>query len=357
MPGGQQYVDAIQRVWEEGDAVLPVDQRLPKETQKQLIKEMGASGVVDSSGSSSLEGIAVESGDALVVATSGSTGQPKGVVLTHESLVANAEATNDFLEVDPAVDKWLACLPLSHVGGFSVVVRALHSGAPLEVHNGFDADAVMTAAQEGTTLVSLVPTALQRIDSGLFRRVLVGGSSVPEQRPENVIATYGMTETGSGIVYNGHPLKNVELRIVNGEVHIRCPMLFRCYRNGDEPFTEDGWYPTGDSGSLDSSGVLSVFGRMGEMIITGGENVWPVAVERVLEKVTYVAECAVVGRPDAEWGESVTAIVVAGEEMPSLEMLREAVKESLPAFCAPRAVEYVDQLPRTALGKIQRHLL
>ena len=209
MPGGQQYVDAVQRVWEEGDAVLPVDQRLPKETQKELIKEMGASGVVDSSGSSSLEGIAVESGDALVVATSGSTGQPKGVVLTHESLMANAEATTDFLEVDPAVDKWLACLPLSHVGGFSVVVRALHSGAPLEVHNGFDADAVMTAAQEGTTLVSLVPTALQRIDSGLFRRVLVGGSSVPEQRPENVIATYGMTETGSGIVYNGHPLKNV----------------------------------------------------------------------------------------------------------------------------------------------------
>ena len=357
MPGGQEYVEAIKRIWDEGDAVLPIDQRLPQKAQKQLIDQMGASVVIDPSGPSSVEGRPVEPGDALVVATSGSTGEPKGVVLTHDSLIANAEATNDFLGVDPDVDKWLACLPLSHVGGFSVVVRALHSGAPLEVHNGFNADAVMTAGQEGVSLVSLVPTALQRINSGLFRRVLVGGSSVPEQRPENVIATYGMTETGSGIVYNGHPLKNVELRIVNGEVHIRCPMLFRCYRNGGEPFTEDGWYPTGDSGSLDSSGVLSVFGRMGEMIITGGENVWPVAVERVLEKVTCVAECAVVGRPDPEWGESVTAIVVAGEQKPSLEMLREAVKESLPAFCAPRAVEYVDQLPRTALGKIQRHLL
>ena len=125
MPGGQQYVDAIQRVWDAGDAVLPVDQRLPKEMQKQLIKDMGASEVVNSSGSFSLEGKAVEPGDALVVATSGSTGQPKGVVLTHESLAANAEATSDFLEVDPAVDKWLACLPLSHVGGFSVVVAAV----------------------------------------------------------------------------------------------------------------------------------------------------------------------------------------------------------------------------------------
>tara|TARA_Y100001968_G_C19177246_1_gene628619 strand:- start:440 stop:730 length:291 start_codon:yes stop_codon:yes gene_type:complete len=96
---------------------------------------------------------------------------------------------------------------------------------------------------------------------------------------------------------------------------------------------------------------------MGEMIITGGENVWPVEVERILETVTNVVECAVVGRPDPEWGESVTAVVVVGEEAPSLEMLREAVKHSLPAFCAPRAVEYVDQLPKTALGKIQRHLL
>ena len=357
MPSGQLYVDAIQRVWDDGDAVLPIDQRLPKETQKRLIEQMSASAVMEPTGLSSLQGKPVESGDALVVATSGSTGRPKGVVLTHESLKANAEATNDFLKVDPSVDKWLACLPLSHVGGFSVVVRALHSGAPLEVHNGFNAEAVMTAAREGVTLVSLVPTALRRINSGLFRRVLVGGSAVPKQRPENVIATYGMTETGSGIVYNGRPLKDVDLRIVAGEIQIRCPMLFRCYRNGGHPFTHDGWYPTGDSGSVNSAGVLTVFGRMGDMIITGGENVWPVEVERILEKVPNVLECAIVGRPDAEWGQSVTAVVVAGAKVPSLEILREAVKSSLPAFCAPRAVEYVDELPRTALGKVQRHLL
>ena len=94
-------------------------------------------------------------------------------------------------------------------------------------------------------------------------------------------------------------------------------MLFRCYRNGGDPFTKDGWYPSGDSGSLSSEGVLSVYGRMGDMIITGGENVWPVAVERSLEKVTHVQECAVVGRPDPEWGEVVVAVVVAGAQRPS----------------------------------------
>ncbi len=357
MPGGQQFVEAVQRVWDEGDAVLPVDQRLPKKAQLDLIGHMGASVVLDPSGTSSLDGWRVESDDALVVATSGSTGQPKGVVLEHRALVANAEATNAFLRVDPAVDKWLACLPLSHVGGFSVLVRALHSEAPLEVHDGFDADRVMAAGRGGVTLVSLVPTAMRRVETRLFRKVLVGGSSVPANRPDNVIATYGMTETGSGVVYNGHPLENVELRIVKGEVQIRCPMLFRCYRNGDNPISRDGWYPTGDAGKLDSEGVLTVDGRMGDMIITGGENVWPVAVERILNKAPGMRECAVVGRPDPEWGQSVVVLIVPDADPPSLGELRELVKEFLPTYCAPRSIEFVEQLPKTSLGKLQRHLL
>ncbi|PDH68567.1 MAG: AMP-dependent synthetase [Acidimicrobiales bacterium MED-G01] len=357
MPGGHQFVEAVQRVWDEGDAVLPVDQRLPKKAQLDLIAQMGASAVLDPSGASSLDGWPVEPGDALVVATSGSTGQPKGVVLEHGALIANAEATNAFLGVDPVDDKWLACLPLSHVGGFSVIVRALHCGAALEVHDGFEADRVMSAAHGGVTLVSLVPTAMRRIDTDLFRKVLVGGSSVPSDRADNVVATYGMTETGSGVVYNGYPLENVELRIVEGQVQIRCPMLFRCYRNGDNPNTRDGWYPTGDAGELDSEGVLTVHGRMGDMIITGGENVWPVTVERILSKAAGVRECAVVGRPDAEWGQSVVALVVPSTVRPSLAELRELVKDSLPAYCAPRSIEFVEQLPKTSLGKLQRHLL
>ena len=357
MPGGQQFVDAIQRAWDDGDAVLPVDQRMPKKAQVDLIGHMGASVVLDQSGASSLDGWPVESDDALVVATSGSTGQSKGVVLEHRALIANAEATNDFLGVDPVVDKWLACLPLSHVGGFSVIVRALHGGTSLEVHDGFEADRVMSAARGGVTLVSLVPTAMQRVETSLFRKVLVGGSAVPTNRPDNVIATYGMTETGSGVVYNGRPLENVELRIVEDEVQIRCPMLFRCYRNGDNPITRDGWYPTGDAGKLDSEGVLTVYGRMGDMIITGGENVWPVTVERILSKAPGVRECAVVGRPDPEWGQSVVALIVPGTDRPSLDDLRELVKGSLPTYCAPRSIEFVEQLPKTSLGKLQRHLL
>jgi len=357
MPGGQQFVDAIQRVWDDGDAVLPVDQRLPKKAQLDLMRHMGASVVLGPSEASTLDGWPVESDDALVVATSGSTGQPKGVVLEHRALIANAEATNAFLRVDPIVDKWLACLPLSHVGGFSVIVRALHCGAPLEVHDGFEADRVLSAAHGGVTLVSLVPTAMRRVDTGLFRKVLVGGSSVPSDRPDNVIATYGMTETGSGVVYNGYPLENVELRIVEGEVQIRCPMLFRCYRNGDNPITRDGWYPTGDAGELDSEGVLTVYGRMGDMIITGGENVWPVTVERILSKAAGVRECVVVGRPDPEWGQSVVALIVPDTNRPSLDELRALVKGSLPSYCAPRSIEFVEQLPKTSLGKLQRHLL
>ena len=357
MPGGSQFVEAVKRIWDQGDAVLPVDQRLPKSAQVTLIEQMGASLVVESSGTSLLAGRPVESNDALVVATSGSTGTPKGVVLEHQALIANAEATNAFLKADPDIDKWLACLPLSHVGGFSVIVRARHSRVALEVHNGFDADRTTNAAQQGVTLISLVPTAMRRIDTSLFRRVLVGGSSVPVNRPENVIATYGMTETGSGVVYNGRPLKNVELRVVNDEIQIRCPMLFRCYRNGTNPTTEDGWYPTGDAGELDDEGLLTVHGRMGDMIITGGENVWPVMVEQILSKATGVRECAVVGRPDPEWGESIVAVVVPDTDQPALEDLRELVKSYLPAYCAPRSLELIDELPKTALGKIQRHLL
>ena len=357
LPGGPTFVDAIQRVWDEGDAVFPVDQRLPKQAQLDLIDHMGASVVVDSSGTTPIAGRPVESGDALVVATSGSTGVPKGVVLTHDALAANARATNSYIGVDSTVDKWLACLPLSHVGGFSVIVRALHSEVDLEVHNGFEASRVTEAARNGATLVSLVPTAMSRIDVQLFRKVLVGGSAVPTARPPNVVATYGMTETGSGVVYDRRPLDGVELRIDQGEIQLRCPMLLRCYRDGSDPTTNDGWFPTGDGGSLDSDGLLTVHGRTGDMIITGGENVWPVAVERVLKEAPGVAECAIVGRPDVEWGQIVTAVVVPSTEPPTIEGLREHVKALLPAYCAPRGLEVIDQLPRTALGKLQRHLL
>ena len=355
--GGDRFVTEMQRAWDVGDAVLPVDQRLPKAAQQSLVERMGASYVVDATGRRRRRGgWPVEPDDALVMATSGSTGEPKGAVLTHDAIAANAMATSSFLEVDPSTDRWLACLPLAHVGGLAVVVRALLTDTSLEVHDGFDADAVAAAAERGTTLTALVPTALQRIDASAFRAVLIGGSAMPAERPPSTVATYGLTETFSGVVYEGWPLRGVELRTVDDEVQLRCPMLLRCYRDGTDPRTADGWFATGDAGNVADDGRLSVFGRVDDMITSGAEKVWPVAVERILSQLASVAEVAVVGRLDPEWGQAVTAVVVPADPAspPSVDELRDAAKSQLPAYCAPRAIELVEALPKTPLGKTQR---
>ena len=353
LPGGPGFVDALQRVWDAGDAVLPVDQRLPAAAKASLLARLRAGRVVDATGSSRIDdGEPVEEGDALVVATSGSSGEPKGVVLTHAAIAASAEATSRRLDVSTD-DHWLACLPLAHVGGLSVVTRALHTGTRLTVHPGFDAAAVDASE---ATLVSLVPTALARIDAGRFRTIVLGGSRPPADRPPNTVTTYGMTETGSGVVYDRRPLDGVEIRIVDHEVHLRCPMLLRCYRDGRDPRLADGWYPTGDLGEIGPDGLLTVHGRRGDLIITGGENVWPEPIEAVLRTVPGIADVAVVGRPDPEWGEIVVAVVVPSDPgaTPTLEQVRTHVKAALPAYCAPRALELRSEMPRTALGKIRR---
>jgi O-succinylbenzoic acid--CoA ligase len=176
--------------------------------------------------------------------------------------------------------------------------------------------------------------------------------------PSNVVRTYGMTETGSGIAYDGRPLAGVELRIVDGEIHVRGPQLLRCYRDGTDPKDDNGWFATGDAGTI-TDGVLHVDGRIGDVINTGGEKVWPIAVERSIEGCAGVAEVAIAGRPDEEWGQRVVAFVVPTDahNPPSLDALRAKVKETLPAYCAPKELVLTDALPRTASGKIQRDRL
>ena len=351
LPGGSAFVDALRSVWDRGDAALPIDQRLPRPALTELLRTMRPGRVIDRNGRESplRAGQPTETGDALVVATSGTTGSPKGVVLTHAAVAASAAASSARLEVGPD-DHWLACLPLSHVGGLSVVTRALHTGTRLTVLPGFAVDPV---EQAGATLVALVPTALRRIDPTRFRTILLGGAAAPDALAPNVVTTYGMTETGSGIVYDGLPLAGVDLRISDGEIHVRCPMLLRAYRDGTTPLV-DGWFRTGDAGRLGRDGKLVVEGRIVELIITGGENVWPGPVEAVLSTHPAVADVAVAGRPDPEWGEVVVAYVVAAEDPPKLDELREHVRASLPAFNAPRALVLVDAIPRTALGKVVR---
>ncbi len=364
LPAGPGFVDALQRVWDMGGAAFPLDQRLPDAERRLTMQRLAPTHVLDSGGEirSCDGGRPTESGDALVLATSGTTGHPKGVVLTHEAVAASAEATSRVIGADPDSDTWLACLPPAHIGGLSVITRALHTGTPLITHSGFDPDAVRQAAADGATLVSLVTRALAEIDPALFRMVVIGGAAPPPDRPANVVATYGMTETGSGIVYERRPIDGVELRIdSDDQILLRGPMLLRCYRDAEgevDPFDADGWFPTGDLGSFADDGSLRVSGRAGDVVMTGGEKVWPERSERVLETVAGVAQVAVTGRPHPEWGTEVVALVVPEDGAGiDLEQLRAAVKAELPVWYAPHALVLLDDLPRTALGKIQRHRL
>lgn len=356
---GQDLVDAVDAAWAEGDAVLPLDHRLPRPAVERLLDAMAPTKLIGPDGSVERRaGRPVEEGDALVIATSGSTGEPKGVVHTHASLAASARAVSTALGVR-SDDRWLCCLPMSHIAGFAVIVRARLSGIPVEVHDGFDADAVTDAARRGASLTSLVPTTLRRIDPDLFRRILVGGSATPEDLPAHCRATYGMTETGSAVVLDGEVLPGVDLRIVDGEIHVRGDMLLRVYRDDSDPRLDDGWFPTGDGGEWSPEGLLVVHGRRGDMIVTGGENVWPAPVEALLSARADIAEVAIIGRPDAEWGAVVTAVLVPTDpgSPPSLEELRDDVRAVLAPWCAPRRLELVDRLPRTALGKVVRSQL
>ena len=210
-------------------------------------------------------------------------------MLTHDAVATSARATSARLAVDPDRHRWLACLPLNHIGGLSVVARALLTGTPVDVLDGFDAAAVMDRAGPDV-LVSLVPTALGRVPAAAFYKVVLGGSAPPPDVPENVVTTYGMTETGSGVVYDGIALPGVEISLGDSsQIRLRGPMLLRAYRDGALPFDEDGWFATGDAGFFDEEGRLHVRGRLSDLVVTGGENVWPAAVEDASSASTPVS--------------------------------------------------------------------
>ncbi len=366
LPGGHSFVAALQQAWDSGDAVLPVDQRLPEVAKEALYDALAPAWIIGADGGGGTDrrarpgGRPVEPGDALVVATSGTTGVPKGVVLTAAAVEASARATTTRLGVDPGRHRWLACLPLNHVGGLSVVTRSLCTSTPLTVLPGYDAAAVQ--ANSGPDVyVSLVATALLRTPATLFHTVVLGGSAPPRELPANVVATYGLTETGSGVVYDGVPLDGVEVAVDEGtgEIRLRCPMLLRAYRDGTVPLDRDGWFGTGDVGSIGPDGRLTVAGRLSDMIISGGENIWPGPVEDVLRTHPGVAEVAVAGRPDPEWGQRVVAWVVPADPTspPGLAELRDLVGERLARFAAPRQLVLTDSLPRTSIGKVRRDAL
>ena len=354
MPAGDAFVNVLRKVWDSGDAVLPIDQRLPEVARKNLITQFKVSSLIGADGLrvKVAPGEPVDEGDALVVATSGSTGEPKGVVHTHGSIKAAVANTGARLGCS-AADHWLACISLAHVGGLSVVLRALHFGSQLTIESRADKATIESAVKNGANMTSLVPTILHSVDISNFKTVLVGGAHTPTNLPSNAISTYGLTETFGGVVYNGEPIDGVEIRIgTDSEIEIRCDSLLRTYRNGIDPKNSEGWLHTGDLGEF-KDGKLSVLGRKDDLIKTGGYKVWPITVENSLCQHEVVADVVVAGTPDEKWGQTVTAWVVLRPDTKSLRLedLSKHVRLTLPDYCAPKKVFIVDEIPRSSLGK------
>ncbi len=354
MPASDAFVDVLKKVWDSGDAALPIDQRLPDAARKNLLTQFKVSSVVGPDGSRAkvATGEPVDEGDALVVATSGSTGEPKGVVHTHGSIQAAVLNTGARLGCN-AADHWLACISLAHVGGLSVVLRALHFGSQLTIAPRADSATIESAVKNGANMTSLVPTVLHSVNISNFKTVLVGGAHTPKNLPSNAISTYGLTESFGGVVYNGTPLNGVEIRISqDSEIEIRCASLLRAYRNGFDPKNSEGWLLTSDLGEF-NDGKLSVLGRKDDLIKTGGYKVWPITVESSLRQHEAIADLIVAGTPDEKWGQTVTAWVVLRPDAKSLRLddLSTHVRLTLPDYCAPKKVYIVDEIPRSSLGK------
>jgi malonyl-CoA/methylmalonyl-CoA synthetase len=317
---------------------------------------------------------------ALLLYTSGTTGAPKGALLSHGNLLSSARAVVDAWEWN-AEDVLLLTLPLFHMHGLGVGVHgALCAGARLVLRPGFDPQDVAEQAAEATMFFG-VPAMYQRLAgagvlgslSGI--RLLVSGSApLPVALSDEVLARsgqrplerYGMTET---VMISGNPLAGprkpgtvgmpfagVELRFADSsEIEVRGPNVLKAYDGGvgADAFTADGWFKTGDLGELDADGYLQIIGRSKELIISGGYNVYPREVEEVLADFPGVREVAVVGRASVRWGEEVTAVVVADGEV-ELAALREFAAARLAPYKLPRSLERVEELPRNALGKLIR---
>jgi O-succinylbenzoic acid--CoA ligase len=310
------------------------------------------------------------------VLTSGSSGTPKPIGLTYGNFLWSAMGGAFNIGVDPA-DRWLCCVPLSHIAGLSIVMRSAIYGTTAVVHDGFDVERVARSLSEDKiTVVSLVTTMLARLlDAGADlsgpRAILVGGGPVPEatlaaalDRGATVVQTYGLTETCSQVTTlapedaqrklgsAGRPLLTSHVRIRGGEVLIQGPTV------APGRADESGWLHTGDLGYIDDEGFLYVQDRIDDMIVTGGENVIPSEVEKVLLAHPAVEDAAVVGREDPEWQQAVTAVVVlAPDAEVTTDELRHHCAATLAGYKVPKRVELAAALPRTPSGKLMRRAL
>jgi o-succinylbenzoate---CoA ligase len=362
----------VRDAWDGGDAALLLPYDAPDATVARTLRRLRPDSLttVDAHGRDHTERLPdplpTDPRVALVVATSGSTGEPKGVELGHDALAAATRASLERLEARHG-ERWALALPTHHVAGLAVNLRSWALGT--EPVTAFTREALAEAAADH---VSLVPTQLARaLESGVdlsgFRTVLLGGAAAPptllaSARAAGVeaVVSYGMSETGGGCVYDGRPLDGVEVAVgADGRIRLRGAMRFLGYRGDaratDAAITRDGWFVTEDLGRW-RDGRLEVLGRADEVVVSGGENVPLPAVTAVLRTHPDVADAVVTARPDPEWGQELVALIVPRdpERAPTLAALREHVGQQLPASHAPRALAVVGQLPRDPLGKLTR---
>ena len=361
-----------------GPAILPLDGGLPPARLADLLDAFAPAAVEALDAKRGLSGWrpdragpGVRPDIAVVVATSGSTGQPKGTELSAAALLTSARASLRRIGA-AAGQRWLACLPAFHVAGLQVLIRSLLASAEPVYSNRLGPD-ILSAS--GCAYVSVVPTQLRRLaeagaDLSKLRAILLGGA-----RPQpglvaaataaggRVITTYGMSETCGGCVYDGVPLEQVRLDIgSDGRIRIAGPVLFSGYRLRPDLTAEatDGpWFITSDLGSVSPDGLLTVRGRADDVITTGGEKVLAAEVEAALGALPGVREAAVVGVPDPDWGEQVTAIVVPEDpgDPPDLALIRAHVGSTLGGYAAPRALRVVPRIPLLPSGKPDREAL
>lgn len=336
---------------------------------------------------------------AVIIYTSGTTGRPKGAEITHGNLISNLDALHEAWGWTPD-DALLHVLPIFHVHGLFVALHgALHAGATTLMMREFNAQKTLELLSNSQcTVFMAVPTIHKRLmdapnanqfDLSHVRLITSGSDRLPDELftgfqktfGYTLLERYGMTETGMNcsnplrgerrIGSVGLPLPGVEVRIINaetrealpdgeiGEVEIRGPNIFKGYWRQPEKtsasFSADGWFKTGDLGYLEADGYLTLCGRSKDLIISGGLNIYPPEVERVLMEHPAVSACAVIGCPDAEWGEKVTAVVVLhkGESASSEELIRFC-RERLAPYKSPKSIIFKDDLPRNAMGKVQK---
>ena len=321
-----------------------------------------------------------------IIYTSGTTGTPKGAMLSVANFWWSAigSALNLGTHDD---DRWILCLPMFHVGGLSIVMRAAIYGIEASILDGFDAASVNAGIDGGATIVSVVAMMLDRMidERGnrpyppTLRCVLLGGGPAPLSLLERceklgipAVQTYGLTETCSQVATlspdqarshrgaAGKPIYPNAIRIQGGEIEVRGPIVMQGYFNDAEASASairEGWLRTGDIGEIDNDGFLRVLDRREDLIVTGGENVYPAEVEAVLTAHAAVIEAAVVGSEDVTWGQRVVAFVRTSTPIDA-ESLDEHCRAALAGYKVPREFRFVaSPLPRTASGKVRRNEL